>query len=188
VILESVETFQVRQSKAVPSAPARKLQAYAEIAGFGASQTVHPASRNLRPDPEGRAIVAAMRTAMREAQVGPDEIDLVIPLGLGVPDYDQAEAAALRTVFGARLASLPVVSLKPLVGNCAAGAGGLDVCVAAKALAEQTVPATINCAQPLDGLHAGTAPARPAKLRYVLTCTTGIGGQNAALVLRRFEP
>jgi 3-oxoacyl-(acyl-carrier-protein) synthase len=64
----------------------------------------------------------------------------------------------------------------------------LDVCLAARALCEQTVPATVNCAQPLPGLCAATAPARPAPLRQALVFSTGIGGQNAALVLRRIAP
>jgi 3-oxoacyl-[acyl-carrier-protein] synthase II len=194
VMLEALDTFLRRpQIKAALGPQGTEVQApptpqaYCEVIGFGAAQTVHRESRNLRPDPEGRGIALAIRAALREAGIGPDAIDLIVPLGLGVPDYDRAEAAALRSVFGSRLPQIPVTSLKPYLGNCGAGGGGLDVCVAAKALMEQTVPARINCQQPLEGVQAGAAPARPAALNHVLTYTAGIGGQNAALVLKKLE-
>ncbi len=184
VLLESLETFQARAAAAPDDA---KPRVYAEVAGFGASQTVNIAARNLRPDPQGRGIAVAIRSAMREANVSPGDIDLVIPFGLGLKDSDAAEAEALKAVFGEALAGVPIVSSKPLVGNCGAGAGGLDVCLAARAIAEQMIPATINCESPLPGLNAAAAPARPAKINTVLTYSAGIGGQNAALVLKRFE-
>ena len=186
VILEARDSFLARRAQAPAGAAAPR--AYAEVAGFGASQTVHPESRNMLPDPQGRSIAAAIRAAMKEAGLGPDQIDLIVPFGSAIPACDQAEAAALRTVLGAHLARVPVVSFKPLVGNCAAGSGGLDVCLAARALLAQTVPATVNCAQPLEGLCAATAPAHPAALRHALVFSCGMGGQNAALILRRIEP
>jgi 3-oxoacyl-[acyl-carrier-protein] synthase II len=182
VVLEEAEAF-ARRAAAAPEGA--KPRAYAEIAGFAASQTVHPESRNLKPDPQGRGIAAAIRGAMREAGVTPDQIDLIMPFGLGWRASDEAEAAALRSVFGARLPQVPVISIKPLLGNCGAGSGGLDVCVAARALAEQTLPASVNCEKPLDGLNAAPAASRQAGLRYALTFSSSHGGQNAALVLKR---
>jgi len=178
VILESLATFQDR---------ADSRQVYAQVAGFGASQTVNRASRNLKPDPEGRSIALAIRSAMREASVNPEQIDLIVPFGIGVPDYDQAEAAALKSVFASNLERTPIVSTVPYVGNCEAGSSGLAVCVAAKAIAQQVIPASINCDQPLDGLNARSTPSRAAKLNYVLVYSTGLGGQNAALILKRFS-
>ncbi len=175
VVLEALQTFEKR-----PGA-----RAYAEVIGFGASQTVNPASRNVTPDAAGRGIAHAIAAALREAKIGPDAIDLIVPFGIGAPATDQAEAAALRSVFGDALASVPIASLKSMAGNCAAGSGGLDVCVAAMALAQQTLPAVINCTQPLPGLRAAAAPSRPAPLRHALVYSTGLGGQNAALVLKR---
>jgi len=201
VILESLETFEKRRAAAKGDAGSAPDQiegepsghssttphAYAEVVGFGASQTVNPQQRNLAPDAAGKGIALAIEAALREANVSADAIDLVIPFGIGVPAYDNAEAAALRRVLGDRAADVPVVSAKPLVGNTAAGAGGIDVTLAAKALATQTIPATINCDAPLADLHVKTAPSRPAQLRHVLTYNTSFGGQNAALLIKRFE-
>ncbi|MEX2216168.1 MAG: beta-ketoacyl synthase N-terminal-like domain-containing protein, partial [Phycisphaeraceae bacterium] len=191
VILESAETFAKRREAASggegggDQSPAPR--AYAEVLGFGASQTVHLPQKNLAPDPNGRGIALAIRAALREAKIEPDAIDLIIPGGLGVPDYDQAEAAALFGIFGPRLKQVPIASCKPLVGSTFAGAGGIDVCMAAKAIAHQKVPAVINCDEPLSGLNAMTAPSRDAKIGHVLTYSTSFGGQNAALVLKRID-
>ncbi|MEX0774621.1 MAG: beta-ketoacyl synthase N-terminal-like domain-containing protein [Phycisphaeraceae bacterium] len=182
VILEAAETFEQRKASSGDGTPPR---AYAAVLGFGASQSIHPQARNLKPDPQGKGVALAISAALRDAGVSPDAIDLIVPLGSGVAEFDQAEAAALRQVFSTRLAQVPVVSLVPMVGNCGAGMGGIGAAIAAKTLAEQTLPATLNCDQPLPGLRAATAPSRPAELRHVLTYTTGLGGQNAALVLGR---
>jgi 3-oxoacyl-[acyl-carrier-protein] synthase II len=180
VVLESLDTYQARAAR-------DGARAYAELLGFGASQSVHPEARNLEPDPKGHGLSVAIRAALREAGIDAGQIDLVVAFGLGVPRWDAAEAAALRQVFGSRLPQVPVVSMKPMVGNMGAGAGGLDLCIAALAVREQKVPATLNTQQPLDGLQAMAAPARDAGIRYALTYSSSLGGQNAALVLGRLN-
>jgi len=179
VILEAEQTFRSRSEKDDDA------RAYARVEGFGASQSVHRESRNFQPQPDGRAIAVAIEAAMGEAGVDADEVDLIVPFGLGVAGCDRAEAAALKHVLGKRLAEVPVASLKPLVGYCSAGAGALDVIVAARALAEQRLPAVINCDQPVDGLCARSAVSHVAEIRHVLVYSCGMGGQNAALVLGR---
>jgi 3-oxoacyl-[acyl-carrier-protein] synthase II len=179
VTLESWDSFAQRQEH-TPEA-----RAYAELAGFGASQSVNREAGNLKPESDGRGISVAIKAALREAGVGADEIDLVLPFGSGVPAWDEAEAAAMRTVFGDRLASLPVISTKPLAGNTGAGAGSLDLAIASKALAEQTVPPVLNRDSPLDGLGTGPTEAQSAELTHALVFSAGFGGQNTALVLRK---
>jgi 3-oxoacyl-[acyl-carrier-protein] synthase II len=179
VTLESWDSFEQRRQHQ-PEA-----RAYAELAGFGASQSVNREAGNLKPEPDGRGIAVAIRAALREAGVDTDQIDLVMPFGSGVPAWDHAEAAAMRAVFGDRLADLPVVSTKPLAGNTGAGAGSLDVALAAKALAEQTVPPVLNRDAPLDGLGNGPTEAQSAQLTHALVFSAGFGGQNTALVLRK---
>ena len=176
VVLEAAETFEKRGGDA---------RAYAEVAGFGASQSVHRESRNTRPDPQGRGTASAIRQAIREAGIAPEDVDLVVPFGSGQSDWDKADVAAMRRVFGEYLSQIHVTSLKTLGGNCGAGAGGLEVAIAAKALAEQTVPPVLNREPPLDGLRAGRPEAEPAELRHAVVYSTSYTGQNTALVLRR---
>lgn len=173
VVLESHQTLSQRGGSP-----------YAEVVGFGASQTVHRASRNRQPDPEGRGLAIAIRSALREAQVDPQAVDLIAACGSGIPAWDQSEAQSLRALFGDRLAQIPVLSPKANLGNCGAGAGGLDVSIVAKALKEQTIPAIINRDHPIDGLASQHAAASAANLQHALVCSIGFGGQNTAIVLK----
>ena len=173
--------------EAIETAERRGASVYAELVGFGAGHTINPERGGLEPDAEGRGIQAAIRAALRDAELEPEAIDLVIPFGSGIPAYDRAEAAAIRAVFGQRAADVPLWSSKPFVGNCGAGAGGIDMAVAAMMLREQRIPARINCENPIDGLDAAAAESRPAGLNHVLVFSTALGGQNAALILRRAE-
>ena len=167
------------------SAAARGARAYATIAGTGASMSHHPAANGLAPEPDGHSLSLAFKNALRNAGLEPGDIDAVVPFGSAIPEYDHAEAAALQKIFGDRLADIPLWSAKPCIGNCGAGAGGIELALAAKMLAEQTIPATINCDTPLDGLHAATAPSRAADLKHVLAYSSSLGSQNIAIVLSK---
>ncbi len=177
VVLEAADTFDGRDG----------AQAYAEVLGFAASQTVNRQTKNRTPDPEGRAIGAAIQNAIADAGVSPADIDLIVPFGIGCPEWDRAEAAALRRVFGDRLAQVPVLSSKAQVGNCGAGSGGVDLAFAAKALQAQTVPPILNRDAPLDGLGPAVNEPTAADLRHAVVYSTGYGGQNTAIVLGRLE-
>ncbi len=170
--------------EALDTASARRARAYARLVGFGSSMSQNAASDGLEPEPDGRDIASAIRQALRLADLDPGAIDAVVAGGTGIAAYDKAEAAALRSVFGDRAAELAIWSAKPYIGNCGAGAGGVELAVAAKMLHEQTLPAVINCDLPIDRLHgAATAPSRDAALRHVLVYSTSLGGQNVALVV-----
>ncbi len=171
IMLEALETFERRDGE---------KKAYAEVLGFAASQSVNRAAKNRAPEVDGRGIGVAIRRALQEAGVAPGEIDVIYSFGLGVPACDAAEASALRAIFGEAMPA--VLSTKPALGNCGAGAGGLDVAAAALALHYQKAMPVLNREQPLEGL--GNTPA-PGKLTHALVYAAGFGGQNTALVLRR---
>ncbi|MFG0251112.1 MAG: beta-ketoacyl-[acyl-carrier-protein] synthase family protein [Phycisphaeraceae bacterium JB051] len=177
VILEALETYQARGGEG----------AYAEIVGFGASQTVNREKGHIKADPTGSGVTNAVRAALAEAQITADQVDLILPFGTGSPDADASEIAGLKAIFGERLADIPLVSTKAYAGNAGAGGGAIDVCVAAKAIKEQTIPARINCDSPVEGVNAKTSPSTKADLNYVLTYSTSFGGQNAALLLKKCD-
>jgi 3-oxoacyl-[acyl-carrier-protein] synthase II len=168
--------------EAADSAEARGAAPYAEIAGFASTQSLGPD----RPPGESSDDVGAIADAITLCleQSGQEEIDAIVPLGSSIPRADRAEAAAIRRVFGERASRIPIVTTVPNVGNCCAGAGGVAVSVAARALREQRLPARLNTAAS-DGLDAVACPSRPAALRRVLVCATSQGGQNVAMVLQR---
>ncbi len=171
LILESNETLEKRGGKAL-----------AEVMGFGASQSLNRANRNTSPAPDGRGVRLAIEAALRDAAIPAGEIDFIIPTGLGHAPSDQAEAAALLAVFGDALAQTPVLSPKASIGNTVAGAGAMDVGIAARCLAEGVLPPIMNRAHALPGLGA-TRPKR-APL-YALCVSSGLCGQNAAVVLKK---
>ena len=172
------------------SAKARSANIYAEIAGFGATQSFCPDAVGLEIDPDDTGMGDAVELALEQAGLKPADIDAIVPLGLSNKDIDAYEAATLQRVFGngngRALENLPLITFVPNVGNCSAGHGAIAVAVAAKALAEQTLPGRLNT-QNADGLDANACEARAASLNHVLVMTTGQGGQNAAVIVKRAE-
>lgn len=166
------------------AAQKRGARAYAEIVGYGAGQSgLLPAGGGEGGADEG--LVAAIESALDDAGLGAERIDAIVPLASGVPAIDAPEAGALRAVFGERLASIPLVTLTPAIGNCTAGLGGLAAAVGAKCMAEQRLPARFHAGTPAAGLLAGAAPSTPAALEHILVTTGSLGGQNAAIILKR---
>jgi 3-oxoacyl-[acyl-carrier-protein] synthase II len=170
--------------EAAEVAEKRARAPYAEIAGFGSTQSFCPDTVGLEIESDGQGIADAIEIAMGHAGVSAADIDAIVPLGCSIRQVDQAEAAAIKRVFGARAPQVPLITTTPNVGNCNAGAGTVSVAVAAQALRTQTLPARLNTGSP-DGLDAGACPSRQAELNHVLVSCTSQGGQNAALVLRR---
>jgi 3-oxoacyl-[acyl-carrier-protein] synthase II len=163
------------------AAKRRGARTYARLAGFGSSHS----DPNPTDATQDEGFRFAIENALEDAGVKPEQIDAILPMAAGVKKFDDAEATALRAIFGQRLASIPMVTLTPNVGNCTAGTGGLQVAVAAKCLAEQKLPARIHGGKPAAGLDVGAVKSRAANLSYVLVCTGSLGGQNGAVVLAR---
>lgn len=173
-------------------ARARGATAYARVAGFGAAQGPPPFGAlgldAYAAEPAGDGLRLAIEAALADAGLEPGQIDAIVPTGAGVAQADAAEADALRAVFGERLAGIPLVTIRPNLGDCQAGNGALQVAVAARCLREQKLPARLHAGTPAPGLDAAAAPARDATLDAVLICSTSLGGQNAAIVLRAVRP
>jgi 3-oxoacyl-[acyl-carrier-protein] synthase II len=175
-------------------ARSRGAKIYARIAGFGAGHSSPPIIPPL-PDEAGEGIedglVVAIESALADAGIDAGEIDAIVPHACGVPVLDKREAGALGSVFGSRLGEIPLVTLVPSIGECNAGAGGVQAAVAACCLHEQRLPARLNAGRPamLNGVEplGGASESVRATLRSVLVCSGSLGGQNAALVLRAVE-
>jgi 3-oxoacyl-[acyl-carrier-protein] synthase II len=162
-------------------AKARNAKIYAELIGFGASQdTFHP----TRPDPTGYSHGRAIAAAMRDADIVPSDVNLIVPHGQGIPDFDKAELNGLKSVFADTLVRPYFAPIKAQIGMLNAGCG-FDVASAVLSLATGQVAPAINTINPPAGFSLNVAPqARTASLRTALTTTYSLGGQNAALVFR----
>lgn len=166
-------------------AASRGAKAYCRLAGFGAGQSRVANIPSLGRDMvSGEGLEVAIEGALRDAGVTPETIDAIIPQAWGVPSVDETEASTLRAIFGERLSSIPLVTLTPMIGDCTAGNGGIHAAVGAMCLREQRLPARLHSGSPMGGLNAGPSPSESRAMRNVLVCTSGMGGQNAAIVLQ----
>lgn len=127
-------------------------------------------------------LIAAVEAALADAGIGPDGVDAIVPTGLGVPRLDAAEHGALERVFGKRLGGIPLILTAPGVGNCMAGHGALAAAAGALCLAHGSVPPSGIS----NGATSATARSPENPIEHVLVCTSALGGQNGAVVLRRW--
>ncbi|MEH0843972.1 beta-ketoacyl synthase N-terminal-like domain-containing protein [Micromonospora sp. CPCC 205711] len=162
-------------------AMARGARIYGEVTGWGATHDAAHTGPADAADPGWYA--RAMRLALDRSGVTAGQVDLVVPDALGVPRYDRAEAAALRTVFGDR--PPPVSTHKPLTGRAHQGGSALDVATALLAFHHDTLPASAGPADPAPGCELDflRTPRRP-RSRVALVCARGFDGFNTALVVR----
>ncbi|MBN2446228.1 MAG: beta-ketoacyl-[acyl-carrier-protein] synthase family protein [Phycisphaerae bacterium] len=178
VILESLD-----------HAKKRGARIYAELVGFGASNDAHSPGQPSQPHPEGRGVAVAMKKALRDAGLTPGDISLAAAAAAGLREHDLSEAKAFQTVFGERVSELPVMSIKGAVGNNGAGSGAIDFIAAILALYHRTIPSTINSQSPdpACGLRVVTNGPIDANIEAAISTSYALGGgQNAALVIRRY--
>ncbi|MGP1345680.1 MAG: beta-ketoacyl-[acyl-carrier-protein] synthase family protein [Phycisphaerales bacterium] len=166
--------------EAAETAEARGATLLAEVIGVGAGMSPESPDAGVR----AQGLIAAIRAALRNARLTPDDIDLIVPHAAGIPDSDAEEAAAFNALFAGRLATIPIVPITPATGDMTAGHAGVLACVAAKILVSGQLPARIHHGTPIPGLLVGPAPAGQTDAKVALVCTNAVGGQNAALILR----
>lgn len=168
-------------------ARARGARIYAEVVGFGASSNAQSWSR---PCPEGRGVALAIRKALKDAAMGPSDLSMVATFGTGIREHDQSEARGIRASLGDQASKVPALAIKGNMGNNGAGSGAIDVSVAACCMRHQMIPPALNTTEvdPECGLNVVTGDPIDAKVDAVLSIAYALGGgQNAALVLKRWE-
>ncbi|MFI9036199.1 beta-ketoacyl-[acyl-carrier-protein] synthase family protein [Streptomyces sp. NPDC053726] len=159
-------------------ARARGAWVRARLSGYGASADAHHATA---PDPEGRGAERAIRTALRDAGVAPDEVDHVNAHGTSTPLNDLTEARVLKRVLGTR----PVVtSSKGVTGHSLGAAGAIEAALTVLALEQGTVPPTANLdsVDPAIEVDIVAKAPRALPMGVALSNSFGFGGQNAVLV------
>ncbi|MBI3745537.1 MAG: beta-ketoacyl-ACP synthase II [Chloroflexi bacterium] len=168
-------------------AEARGAEPLAEVIGYGATAD---ASHITLPAPGGIGAVRAARRALEKAGIGADEVEHMNAHATSTPEGDRAELQAIRTIFGAHAPAVAVTANKSMLGHTLGAAGALESIAVIQALRTGTVPPTINLSDP-DPEAAGLdlTPNRAAQhdLRIGVNNSFGFGGQNAALVFRRWD-
>ena len=166
-------------------ATARGAQIYAEIGGWGVSADAY---HLVQPHPEGIGAAKAMQRALDSAGVSLDEIDYINAHGTSTPINDKSETIAIKRVFGEKAYNIPINSTKSMVGHSLGASGALEAIVCINSINDRIMHPTINQeeADPDCDLDYVPNVAREADLDVVMSNSFGFGGQNAALVIKRF--
>jgi nodulation protein E len=166
------------------AALARGARVYGEIVGFGMSADAHHLTQ---PSAEGCA--RAMRAALADAEMAPEEVEYVNAHGTGTLANDATECDALRLVFGGRAGRLAVSSTKSMHGHTLGAAGALEAAATALALYRGFLPPTANFTtlDPACGLDVIPNTGRAAEAGAAISSSFAFGGLNAVLAFRRAD-
>jgi len=175
VILESME-----------NAVARGANILAEVAGYGATADAYHITS---PDPQGLGAAEAMRIAMREAGVKPDEVSYINAHGTGTDLNDRYETIAIKSALGDAAYTTKISSTKSVTGHLLGAAGGVEAIACALAMKNGIIPPTIGLTTPDPECDLDYTPnvKRSANLTVSLSNSLGFGGQNASLLLKKAE-
>ncbi len=167
-------------------AKARGANIYAEIKGFGLSSNSH---HFINPDPDGEGPVLCMEMALHDANVLSEDVGYINAHGTATVQNDKIETLAIKRVFGEHAYGLAVSSTKSMTGHLLGASGAVETIYSALALRHQILPPTINYrdSDPECDLDYIPNMARKANVRYALKNSFGFGGQNASLLLARYD-
>jgi len=168
-------------------AKARGAKIYAEIVGGGMSGDAYHLTAT---HPEGRGAINAMRMALEDANMSPDEIDYVNVHGTSTPVGDIPELRALKTIFAEHVYDINISSTKSMTGHLLGAAGSIEAIAGILAINNNTVPPTINFSeqdpQIDEKLNLTLHKAQERKVDVVLSNTFGFGGHNASVIFKSF--
>ncbi|MFD0871432.1 beta-ketoacyl-ACP synthase II [Paenibacillus residui] len=164
----------------------RGARIYAEVIGYGASSDAY---HIVASDPEGRGAYRAMKQAIREAGISPEEVDVISAHATSTEVGDKAETMAIRKLLGEQASRVPVTANKSMLGHMLGAAGGAAAVALVKTLQEGIIPPTINqeSRDPDCDLDYVPNAARKADLTVGLSNSFGFGGHNAVIVLKAYR-
>lgn len=167
-------------------AQARGANILGEVVGYGVNCDAY---HMTAPNPDGSGAGKAMKLAMEEAVITPEQIDYINAHGTATPANDVSEATAIHYGLGERGKDIYVSSTKSMTGHLLGAAGGIESVASLLALQHQFVPASINIEEkdPEIDLNVVQNQSIDANLEYVLSNSMGFGGHNAVLLMKRWE-
>jgi len=160
----------------------------AEVCGYGATAD---ASHITLPAPGGVGALRATRRALVKAGIEPSEVDHISAHATSTPEGDPAELAAFRSLLGDHAPSVSITATKGAIGHTLGAAGAIGAVATVMAIRDGRVPPTLNLIEPdeaIGDLDCTPLVVRERPVRVAIVNAFGFGGQNTALVLRRWEP
>ncbi len=165
-------------------AKARGAKIYAEVAGFGSTCDAHHLTA---PDPEGKGVSRAMKLAIADAGLKPEDIDYISAHGTSTPLNDPIETKAIKSAFGDHAYKLKISSLKSMTGHCIGAAGAIESVAGILGMNEGYIHPTINLDNPDPECDLDYVPNKgiPHEVRAFIKNSMGFGGQNAVVVFKK---
>jgi 3-oxoacyl-[acyl-carrier-protein] synthase II len=175
VVLETLE-----------SARRRGAPILAELIGYGSSADGY---RFTDAPPDARGTIECMRNALADAGLRPEDVDYINAHGTGTPQNDRSETYAVKQVFGEYAYRIPMSSTKSQLGHLLCAAGGVEFVITVEALRRGIAPPTINLENPDPDCDLDYVPhtSREVDMSIALSNSFGFGGQNATLIVRRWD-
>jgi len=175
LVLESLEHAQRRCARI-----------YAEVLGHSASADAYHLAT---PDPEAQGASNAMRWALDDAGIAPDEVDYINAHGTATRLNDPSETLAIKRTFGEHAYQVPISSTKSMIGHCFGGSGAIEAMACVYAVQQNIIHPTINLETPDHECDLDYVPneARQTSVSVALSNSFGLGGQNACLVMGQYE-
>ena len=167
-------------------AKARGAKIYAELIGYGSTTDAYHITS---PSPDGEGGANAMKRALKNANIKPEEVDYINAHGTSTHLNDATETKAIKTAFGEHAKKLMVSSTKGNTGHLLGGAGVLEAIISVKAINDSLVPPTINYKVKDEECDLDIVPNEPRKadIKVAMSNSLGFGGHNATIILRKYE-
>jgi 3-oxoacyl-[acyl-carrier-protein] synthase II len=165
-------------------ARARGAHIYAEVLGYSLN---NDAFHMTSPLPSGESCIRAMRDALSDARLTPEQIDYINAHASSTQLNDSTETMSIKEVFGTRAARIPVSGTKPYTGHPLGATGAIEAVVCALALDRGWIPPTLNWENPDPACDLDVVPrhGRDASIDHALSNSFGFGGINSCIVLGR---
>lgn len=175
VVLEELEHAKKRGAKI-----------YAEVVGYGATSDAYHITS---PSPDGSGAARAMKIAINEANIKPEEITYINAHGTSTHLNDLGETLAVKLAFGEASKKVMMSSTKGNTGHLLGAAGGIETIVIAKAIQDNFIPATINYKIEDEECDLDIVPnkGRNVEVKYAMSNSLGFGGHNSSILLKKYE-
>jgi 3-oxoacyl-[acyl-carrier-protein] synthase II len=164
----------------------RGANVLAELAGYGASSDAHHVTQ---PHPEGEGAARAMKWAIEDAELVPENVDYINAHGTSTPLNDKFETIAMKRMYGDHAYNLKISSTKSMTGHLLGAAGGIEAAFSVLAIKEGIIPPTINLddSDPECDLNYVPNKAIKQKVDVAMSNSLGFGGHNASLIFKSFN-
>ncbi|MGI6552214.1 MAG: beta-ketoacyl-ACP synthase II [Clostridia bacterium] len=164
----------------------RGARIHGEIVGYGCSTDAHHITA---PAPNGRGAARAMKLALEDAGISPEDVQYINAHGTSTDLNDKYETMAIKEVLGSYAYRVPISSTKSMTGHLLGAAGAVEAIASLLAINREMIPPTINYEVPDEDCDLDYVPnqARPCAVDVVLSNSFGFGGHNASIVLKRYQ-